>query len=73
MAHTKQLLDAMPLDDLVQGIEVVKESFNDQETGRTVDYNRLKITLINGDETYLKFNKDAKLAIFYALRESEKD
>jgi len=72
MAHTKQLLDSEDITDFVKAVAVEKDSFTD-DNGRTVHYNRIKLTLSNDDEVKVKMSPEAKLGIFYQLKEFDKD
>lgn len=68
MAHTKELLDQVELDDLIDRTEVVRESFKG-ENG-TVEYNRLVIHFTNGDKAELKLSPVNKATVFYALKDA---
>lgn len=68
MAHTKQLLDNEDITDLVKRVDVISDSFTD-DNGRKILYNRIKLTLQNDDEVMVKMSPEAKLGIYYQLRE----
>lgn len=69
MAHTKELLDAVDITDLVDTIVVTQDIFTD-ENGKQVRYNRLVLNLKNDDDLKLKLDKTSKVGVYYALREA---
>lgn len=70
MAHTKQLLDAGSIDNLIDEVSVTQEVFQNEQ-GQAVKYNRVVIKLDNGDTVGLKATPELKMAVYYATRELE--
>ena len=71
--NTRQLLNEQNIDEIVDSVEIVQEQFTPEGESRTIIYNRLKITLSNGDVIMASCNKDAKTGLFIALEMEPKN
>lgn len=72
MAHTKQLLDEVNIDNVLDKVDIIRDTFIDEATGKRVEYNRVRLTLDNEDVVFLKPTKELKMALYYRLKQDEK-
>jgi len=74
MAQTRALLNAQNIDEFIESVDIEKGSFTPDGETKPLDFNRLKITLTDGEVIYPKMDKDIKGAIYYCIiRDQNKD
>jgi hypothetical protein len=71
MAHTKELLEAADISDIVAGVRIDKLNFTNEQ-GQAINYNKVVIEFANGDELALKPEKADKVVLYYAIRDGNK-
>jgi hypothetical protein len=69
---TKELLETQSLIDYIEDVTIEKDSFQEEKTGRAVDYNYILVHLANGDTLRIKPDKVNKASIWFALKEGKK-
>jgi hypothetical protein len=65
MAHTKKLLEAGSIDDLLKEVRIEQRKFTNDKK-EEINYNTLVLEFDNGDTVDLKAVPELKAAIFYA-------
>jgi hypothetical protein len=66
MSHTKALLDATSLNNIVEDVKITQDIFVN-EKGESIKYNGLVIQFDDGQEIRIKLDKMMKLELYMAI------
>jgi hypothetical protein len=71
MAHTKELLDTVSINNIVEDIRIEQDIFVN-DSGQSIKYNRFIIQFDDGQTIKLKLDRILKLEFYMAIKENDK-